>query len=75
VASLPQMAARTLTLGGFAGAPGLAAWQISWLAGPKPLLGPARDLKQAITICTTAPSQYAALAALAEHAAKEKDKP
>jgi aspartate/methionine/tyrosine aminotransferase len=74
-ASLPEMAARTLTLGGFAGAPGLAAWQISWFGGPKPLLAPVRDLKQSITICTTAPSQYAALAALAEHAAKETDKP
>ena len=65
-AALPGMAQRTLTLGGFAGTPGLAAWQVSWFAGSKPLLTPVRDLKQSITICTSAPSQYAALAALEE---------
>ncbi len=68
-ASLPGMAARTLTLGSFNGAPGLGAWQVSWFAGPKPLLTPVRDLKQSITICTSAPSQYAALAALKEYTA------
>jgi aspartate/methionine/tyrosine aminotransferase len=67
-AALPAMAQRTLTLGSFAGAAGLGAWQVSWFAGPKQLLTPVRDLKQSITICTSAPSQYAALAALAEHA-------
>jgi aspartate/methionine/tyrosine aminotransferase len=65
-AALEGMAQRTLTLGSFAGAPGLSAWQVSWFAGPKALLTPVRDLKQSITICTSAPSQYAALAALAE---------
>lgn len=68
-ASLPGMASRTLTLGSFDGAPGLGAWQVSWFAGPKPLLTPVRDLKQSITICTSAPSQYAALAALKEYTA------
>jgi aspartate/methionine/tyrosine aminotransferase len=68
-ASLPGMAAHTLTLGSFDGAPGLGAWQVSWFAGPKPLLTPVRDLKQSITICTSAPSQYAALAALKEYTA------
>ena len=68
-ASLPGMAARTLTLGSFDGAPGLGAWQVSWFAGPKPLLTSVRDLKQSITICTSAPSQYAALAALKEYTA------
>jgi aspartate/methionine/tyrosine aminotransferase len=72
-AALPEMAARTLTLGSFAGAPGLDAWQVSWFAGPKSLLTPVRDLKQSITICTSAPSQYAALAALAEYAGATKD--
>jgi aspartate/methionine/tyrosine aminotransferase len=65
-AALEGMAQRTLTLGSFAGAPGLSAWQVSWFAGPKALLNLVRDLKQSITICTSAPSQYAALAALAE---------
>jgi aspartate/methionine/tyrosine aminotransferase len=67
-AALAGMAQRTLTLGSFAAAPGLAAWQVSWFAGPKSLLTPVRDLKQSITICTSAPSQYAALAATKEQA-------
>lgn len=61
-AAWPDMAERTLTLGGFANVPGLAAWQVSWFAGPKELAEPVRDLKQAMTICSPAASQYAALA-------------
>jgi aspartate/methionine/tyrosine aminotransferase len=63
-ASLPGMAERTLTLGGFAGLDGLDAWQVAWFAGPKPLAVTVRDLKQAMTICSPAPAQYAALAAV-----------
>jgi aspartate/methionine/tyrosine aminotransferase len=72
-AAQAAMAPRTLTLGSFAGAPGLDAWQVSWFGGPKALLTPVRDLKQSITICTSAPSQYAALAALAEYAAATEE--
>lgn len=60
-AALPAMAERTLTLGSFAGVPGLDAWQVAWLAGPKSRSVPVRDLKQAMTICSPAASQYAAL--------------
>jgi len=63
-ASLPGMGERTLTLGSFAAVPGLGAWQVGWFAGPKALATVVRDLKQAITICAPAPSQYAALAGL-----------
>lgn len=62
-ATLPRMASRTVTIGGF-GAPGLHAWQVSWIAGPAALVTAVRDLKQAMTICTNAPGQYAALASL-----------
>ena len=65
-ASLPDMADRTLTIGSFAEAPGLGAWHVSWIAGAKRVFTPVRDLKQSITICTAAASQYAALAAAAE---------
>ena len=68
-ASLPGMAERTLTLGGFAHEPGLQAWQVAWFAGPKPLAMKVRTLKQAMTICSPAPGQYAALAATQEHTA------
>ena len=61
LATWPDMASRTVILGSFA-TPGLAAWQVSWVAGPGPLVTIVRDMKQAMTICTPAPSQYAALA-------------
>ena len=62
-ASLPEMAERTLTIGSFAATPGLIAWQVAWFAGPKTLAVKVRDLKQSMTICSPALSQYAALAA------------
>ncbi len=65
-AALPGMAERTLTIGSFAEAPGLGAWHVSWIAGAKRVFTPVRDLKQSITICTAAASQYAALAAATE---------
>ena len=65
-ASLPGMAERTLTIGSFAEVPGLGAWHVSWIAGAKRVFTPVRDLKQSITICTAAASQYAALAAASE---------
>ena len=68
-ATLPGMADRTLTLGSFADLPGLNGWQVSWFAGPTALATRVRDLKQAMTICTPAPGQYAALAGLDEHTA------
>jgi aspartate/methionine/tyrosine aminotransferase len=63
-AARPGMAERTLTLGSFAAVPGLGAWNVAWFAGARPLAVSVRDLKQAITICSPAASQYAALAAV-----------
>jgi aminotransferase len=68
-ASLPGMAERTLTLGSFANLTGLDAWQVAWFAGAKPLVVKVRNLKQAMTICSPAPGQYAALAGLQGDAA------
>lgn len=67
LAAWPETASRTVVLGSFA-TPGLAAWQVSWVAGPASLVTAVRDMKQAMTICTPAPGQYAALAGLAEPA-------
>lgn len=66
LAALPEAADRTLTLGSFANTPGLAAWQVAWFAGPATLVSTAGQLKQAMTICSPAASQYAALAAFAQ---------
>lgn len=62
LAADPAVADRVLMLGGFADLPGLDAWQVAWFAGPGAILGPALELKQAMTICSPAVSQYAALA-------------
>jgi aspartate/methionine/tyrosine aminotransferase len=68
MATLPGMAERTLTLGSFAAIPGMGAWQVAWFAGARSLVTPVRDLKQAMTICSPAASQYAALAGVAQTA-------
>jgi aspartate/methionine/tyrosine aminotransferase len=64
LAALPKMAERTLTLGSFAGIPGLDSWLISWIAGPKSLVSPARALKLGISLCSAAVSQHGALAGM-----------
>lgn len=66
-ASQNEMAERTLSLGRFDSSGALDAWQVAWFAGPTSLVQQVRDLKQAITICSPAPAQYAALAHLNEN--------
>lgn len=63
IGSLPGMAERTLTINGF-DAYGLSGWRVGYLTGPASLLGPMTQLKQAMSICSPAVSQYAALAAI-----------
>jgi aminotransferase len=64
IAALPGMAERTVTINGFSAIWGLEAWRVAYLAGPEALLGPMIALKQALSICSPAVSQYAALAAV-----------
>jgi aminotransferase len=64
IASYPQAADRTLIVGSFSRLYDLAAWRVGYFAGPKEIAQPVRDLKQAMTICTSAMAQYAALEAL-----------
>ena len=63
IGSLPGMAERTVTINGF-DAYGLAGWRVGYAAGPESILGPMTQLKQAMSICSSAVSQYAALAAI-----------
>jgi aspartate/methionine/tyrosine aminotransferase len=63
-AALPGMAERTVTINGFSAVWGLEAWRVAYLAGPEALVGPMIALKQALSICSPAVSQYAALAAV-----------
>ena len=60
----PALGARVVTLGSFSTGHGLAGWRVGWFAAPEANVPELRELKQAMSICTTAVSQYAALAAL-----------
>lgn len=64
IGSLPGMGERTVTINGFSEAHGLAGWRVGYMAGPESLLGPMTQLKQAMSICSAAVSQHAALAAI-----------
>lgn len=64
IAALPGMGERTLTINGFSRPYAMQGWRVGYLAGPARLLGPIMQLKQALSICSPAVSQYAALAAI-----------
>ena len=57
----PKLASRTVTINSLS--PKLAGWRLGWMAGSEAALR-LRAGKQAITICTTAVSQWAGLAYL-----------
>jgi aspartate/methionine/tyrosine aminotransferase len=56
---------RTVTIGSFDGV-GLSAWRVGHVAAQQGLMGPMRRLKQELSICSPAVSQYAALGAAAD---------
>lgn len=62
------LAERTVHVGDVTGPFGAAAWRVGFLTAPSVQVGPLRDFKQALTICTTAVSQWGALALLEETA-------
>lgn len=59
-AQLEEFSDRTVTIGPI----GYASWQMGYLVAPGKLAAGLRDFKQAITICSTNLSQWAALAAM-----------
>lgn len=64
IAAIAGMADRTVTISAFPAAWGLEGWRVGYLAGPEALVEPMIQLKQALSICSPAVSQYAALAAV-----------
>ncbi len=64
IAALPGMAERTITINGFSHPYAMHGWRVGYVAGPARLLAPITQLKQALSICSPAVSQYAAVAAL-----------
>jgi aspartate aminotransferase len=53
---------KVVTIGGIGRAQGLESWRVGFLHAPKGEAPELRSFKQALTICTTSLSQYAALA-------------
>jgi len=60
----PELGANLVTIGSFSAGYGLAGWRVGWLSAPPETMKLFRELKQAMSICTTAVSQFAALAVL-----------
>lgn len=64
IASFPGMRSRTVTVGSFSKGYAMTGWRVGYVAGEAHLIQPITDLKLALSICSAAPSQWAALAAL-----------
>jgi aspartate/methionine/tyrosine aminotransferase len=55
---------KLITIGSFSVEYGMGGWRIGWFTASKPFIKEMSGFKQTMSICTTAVSQYAALAAL-----------
>lgn len=62
--SAPELGAGVVTIGSFSSGFGLDGWRVGYFTAPPDRMKEMRELKQAMSICTTAVSQFAALAAL-----------
>lgn len=59
-----ELGANVITIGSFSAGYGLHGWRVGFYTAPADRAAKLRGLKQALSICTTAVSQFAALAAL-----------
>jgi aminotransferase len=64
IAGLPNMRERTIVLNGFSKLYSMTGWRVGWVAAAAPLMKGMEVIKHTQTICTPAPSQWAALAAV-----------
>lgn len=64
IASLPCMAERTITVGGFGKTYAVTGWRLGYVCAPEPFSGGVRTVHDFTTICAPVPFQYAAVAAL-----------
>jgi aspartate/methionine/tyrosine aminotransferase len=63
IASIPGMAARTITVNGFSKAYSMTGWRLGYAAGPRALIRPLVRLRQYTTSCPTTFAQWGAVAA------------
>ncbi|HUA03841.1 MAG TPA: aminotransferase class I/II-fold pyridoxal phosphate-dependent enzyme, partial [Solirubrobacteraceae bacterium] len=64
IATLPGMAARTLTISSVGKSFSFTGWKIGWCSGPAELVAATRMVKQFLTFAGGTPLQHAAAAAL-----------
>ena len=64
IATLPGMAARTLTISSVGKSFSFTGWKIGWCSGPAPLVAATRMVKQYLTFAGGTPLQHAAATAL-----------
>lgn len=64
IAALPGMRERTVIVGSLSARYAMSGWRAGYVVGPLALVRPITMMKQALTICSPALSQWAALAAL-----------
>jgi aspartate/methionine/tyrosine aminotransferase len=64
----PALGAKVVSIGSFSMGHGLSGWRVGWLTAPAERMQRPRVLKQEMSICTTAVSQFAALAFLEQSA-------
>jgi N-succinyldiaminopimelate aminotransferase len=64
LATLPDMAERTLTISSVGKSFSVTGWKIGWCSGPASLVAAARTVKQFLTFAGGTPLQHAAAAAL-----------
>jgi aspartate aminotransferase len=64
LASLPRMAERTLTFGGFSKAYAMTGWRLGYVAGPKPYIAEIEKVHSHSVTCATSFVQAAGVAAL-----------
>ncbi|ROO58732.1 aspartate aminotransferase/aminotransferase [Micromonospora sp. Llam0] len=72
VATVADLAERTITVGGFAKAYAMDGWRLGWLAGPAPLVAPALRVRQFTTTCPPTFLQDAAIVALRDTATERE---
>jgi N-succinyldiaminopimelate aminotransferase len=65
LATLPDMAERTLTISSLGKTYSFTGWKIGWASGPRELVGAAAAVKQFLSFAGGTPLQHAAAAALA----------
>ena len=64
IADLPGMRERTIVVNGFSKLYSMTGWRVGWIAAAAPLMKGMAAVKYTLDICTPAPSQWAALAAI-----------